>query len=64
MSKIGYKESQLSAEILMIKNHLIKTYQFNLKGAFRAIDDWNAGWIDANNLKRFLQNMGYQAKKP
>ena len=48
----------------MIRNYLVKTYQFNLKGAFGAIDDWNASWIDSNNLKRFLQNMGYQAKKP
>lgn len=28
-----------------------------------AIDDWNAKWIDHNNLKRFLMNMGFHISK-
>jgi Ca2+-binding EF-hand superfamily protein len=29
-----------------------------MQKAFKAIDDWGYGWIDKNNLKRFLRNNG------
>jgi Ca2+-binding EF-hand superfamily protein len=39
-------------------------YDFSFQKAFRAIDDWNYGYIDKSNLKRFLRGMGYVATKP
>jgi Ca2+-binding EF-hand superfamily protein len=47
-------------EIEALKNKLIHTHDFNWKMAFKAIDDWSYGFIDKNNLKRFLINMGYR----
>ena len=46
-----------------IKSTLIQTHYFTIKNAFKAIDDWNAKWIDHNNLKRFLTNMGFHVSK-
>lgn len=34
-----------------------------MKRAFQAIDDWNYGYIDHNNLKRFLRSTGVKASK-
>jgi len=31
--------------------------------AFKAIDDWNYNYIDEQNLRRFLRNVGYLASK-
>tara|TARA_B110000285_G_C14719783_1_gene421618 strand:+ start:89 stop:385 length:297 start_codon:yes stop_codon:yes gene_type:complete len=61
--RIIYKEVQLHSELSSIKSTLIQTHYFTIKNAFRAIDDWNAKWIDHSNLKRFLTNMGYHITK-
>lgn len=46
-----------------IKRSLESSYDFSIKAAFKAIDDWNYGYIDKQNLKRFLRSMGHLATK-
>lgn len=46
-----------------LKRSLEISYDFTFKKAFAAIDDWNYGWIDHANLRRFLRSVGYRATK-
>jgi len=34
---------------------------FDYEKAFRAVDDWNYGYIDRKNLQSFLRKHGYAA---
>lgn len=34
-----------------------------MRAAFKAVDDWNYGYIDCSNLKRFLIGLGYTQSK-
>lgn len=47
----------------LFKQQLKNSYDFTLKGAFTAIDDWSYGYLDFRNLKAFLQKIGYIATK-
>jgi Ca2+-binding EF-hand superfamily protein len=42
-----------------MKRHLENSYDYSQQKAFVAIDDWNYGWIDKSNLKRFLKITGH-----
>lgn len=33
-------------------------HEFNVDDAYKAIDDWGYGFVDFNNLKRFLKSTG------
>lgn len=46
-----------------LKRNLENKYDFTFKQAFRAVDDWNYGYIDHANLKKFLRSMGFVAAK-
>ena len=46
-----------------MKRNIENAYDFSFKKAFSAIDDWNYGYCDQQNLKRFLRNMGHVATK-
>jgi Ca2+-binding EF-hand superfamily protein len=46
-----------------MKRTIENGYDFTFKKAFCAIDDWNYGYLDQQNLKRFLRNMGHVATK-
>ena len=37
------------------KRSLESSYDFTVQGAFKSIDDWNYGYIDKSNLKKFLR---------
>ena len=39
------------------------SYDFTIRAAFKAVDDWNYNYIDKQNLKRFLRSMGHLATK-
>lgn len=41
-----------------MKRDLESQYDFTFKKAFSAIDDWNYGFLDQSNVKRFLRKMG------
>lgn len=46
-----------------MKRCLENGYDFSYKKAFGAIDDWTYGFIDNQNLKRFLKSFGHVATK-
>ena len=46
-----------------MKRELENQYDFTFKKAFNAIDDWNYGYIDSSNLKKFLRTMGVVTSK-
>lgn len=46
-----------------MKRNIENAYDFSFKKAFSAIDDWNYGYCDQQNLKRFLRNMGHVSTK-
>ncbi len=63
MSQLIYKEVKLHLKAENLKRSLETSYDFSVKSAFKAIDDWNYGYIDKQNLKRFLRSMGHLASK-
>lgn len=46
-----------------MKRTLENAYDFTVKKAFAAIDDWNYGYLDQNNIKRFLRGASHVATK-
>jgi len=46
-----------------LKRTLEQSYDFKISGAFKSVDDWNYGYLDKQNLKRFLRQTGYLASK-
>jgi hypothetical protein len=46
-----------------MKRELASAYDYTAKKAFYAVDDWNYGYLDASNLKRFLRKMGVVTSK-
>ena len=46
MSQLIFKEVNMHLQAENIKRTLESSYDYNLKNAFKAIDDWNYGYID------------------
>lgn len=63
MSQLIFKEVKLHLKAENIKRSLESSYDFSVRAAFKAIDDWNYNYIDKQNLKRFLRSMGHLASK-
>jgi len=63
MSQLIYKEVKLHLKAENIKRSLESSYDFSVRAAFKAVDDWNYNYIDKQNLKRFLRSMGHLASK-
>lgn len=63
MSQLIYREVKLHLKAENIKRSLESSYDFSVRAAFKAIDDWNYNYIDKQNLKRFLRSMGHLASK-
>ena len=59
LCQLIYAEVSYHLEIQAYKDKLVHTHDFTMQKAFKAVDDWNYGYIDQSNLKRFLINMGY-----
>ena len=57
-------EVALHLEVDALKNKLVHTHDFTYQKAFKAIDDWNYGYIDESNMKRFLIGMGFSCIDP
>jgi Ca2+-binding EF-hand superfamily protein len=51
------REVKLQIKAENIKRLLENQYDFNIQSAYKVIDDWSYGYLDARNLKRFLRNM-------
>jgi Ca2+-binding EF-hand superfamily protein len=63
MSQLIFKEVNMHLKAENIKRSLESSYDFSIKSAFKAVDDWNYSYIDKQNLKRFLRYMGHLASK-
>jgi hypothetical protein len=60
LCQLIYAEVELHLTVETLKNRLLHTHDFTFEKAFKSIDDWSYGYIDAKNLKRFLVGMGYR----
>lgn len=63
LSQLIYAEVKLHLKAENIKRSLETSYDFSVRAAFKAVDDWNYNYIDKQNLKRFLRSMGHLASK-
>lgn len=59
LCKLFVKEIAFHRRTEAIKQELAATADFDNKSGFKAIDDWNYGYVDFSNLKRFLKSQGY-----
>lgn len=55
LSQLIFKEVRFHLKADQLKRSLENQYDFTFKKAFKAIDDWNYGFLDTNNIKRFLR---------
>lgn len=63
MSQLLFKEVRFHLKADQMKRTLENAYDFTFKKAFSAIDDWSYGYLDQNNIKRFLRSAGHVATK-
>lgn len=63
MTNLLIKEVKLQMKAENLKRCLEQSYDFSVKAAFKAVDDWNYTYIDDKNLKRFLRNVGVLVSK-
>lgn len=49
------KEIALHRKSEKIKKHISACADFDYDSGFKAVDDWGYGYIDFNNLRRFLR---------
>jgi len=63
LSQLLFREVNLHLKAENMKRSLESSYDFSIRAAFKAIDDWNYSFIDKQNLKRFLRSMGHIATK-
>jgi hypothetical protein len=59
LCRLLYDEILLHTEKAALVDRMVHTHDFSMWKAFKAVDDWNYGFVDNNNLKRFLLAMGY-----
>ena len=57
LTTLPLREVKLQIKAENIKRLLENQYDFNIQSAYKVIDDWSYGYLDARNLKRFLRNM-------
>ena len=63
LTQLLVREVKLHLKAENLKRNLESSYDYSLQTAFKCIDDWNYGYIDHTNLKRFLRNCGVLASK-
>lgn len=63
LTQLLVREVKMHLKAENLKRTLESAYDYSVQGAFRCIDDWNYGYIDNTNLKRFLRNCGLIANK-
>lgn len=61
LSQLIFKEVRYQLKVDQLKRQLENQYDFSFKKAFQAIDDWTYGYLDRNNIKRFLRSAGHVA---
>lgn len=63
LTQLLVREISLHIKAENLKRTLEQSYDYSPQGVFRCVDDWNYSYIDKNNLKRFLRQVGVLAKK-
>ena len=63
LSQLLLKEVNFQLKLEELKKRLEISYDFTVKRAYASVDDWNYGYLDHSNIRRFLKNMGYRASK-
>lgn len=63
LTQLLVREANLQLKIENLKRTLESAYDFTIQACFKSVDDWNYGYIDKANLKRFLRQMGYVSSK-
>lgn len=58
MCKLFIKEIAMHSDTEKLKQEMSAMHEFNVDDAYKAIDDWGYGFVDFNNLKRFLKSTG------
>lgn len=58
-----YREVRYHLKFEHMKRALMNQYDYTAKKAFQAIDDWNYGYLDYSNLKKFLRSCGVVCTK-
>lgn len=64
LAKLLGRELKLAKDSENLKQELESRYDYNGDVLYGTIDDINYGFIDANNLKRYLIKNGTAAKEP
>jgi hypothetical protein len=55
LTQLLVRELVLQIKVENLKRSLESAYDFTVIGAFKSLDDWNYGYIDKTNMKRFLR---------
>ena len=63
LSQLLVRELKLHLTVENLKRTLEISYDYSIANAFKCIDDWNFGYLDHKNIRRFLRNMGYLASQ-
>jgi hypothetical protein len=63
LSQLIFKEVRFHLKADQLKRCLENSYDFSFRNAFAAIDDWSYGYLDKNNIKRFLKKTDHVATK-
>ena len=63
LTQLLIKEVKFHLKVENLKRTLEASYDYSAQSAFKCVDDWNYGYIDSKNLKRFLRKVGYLASK-
>lgn len=61
LSLLIFKEVRYQLKVDQLKRLLENQYDFSFRKAFQAIDDWTYGYLDKNNIKRFLRSNAHVA---
>lgn len=59
LCRLFMKEISLHRKTEKIKKHISVCADFDYDSGFKAVDDWGYGYIDFNNLRRFLRKCDY-----
>ena len=63
LTQLFVREINLQIKVENLKRSLDQRYDFSVGAAFKSIDDWNYGYLDKANIKRFLRQTGHIASK-
>ena len=63
LTQLLVREVKFHLKLENLKRNFESSYDYSLQIAYKSIDDWNYGYIDHKNLRRFFRSMGHLASK-